>query len=281
MIDPVPVLCGAALVLVLLGVAVLRRGEEGRAPVALVAMAAAPLGAAVVTLVVFGRPLAFPPTDFLDGVLAVGVAALPVAVLAGRGGVGGWLGAAGAVGLAVWLFLTRTESLHERYWDGRVLEHVGALVGLTGVALLGRWSAIAVGRTTEASLGFALAAVLAAPALGWSGTLVSALLAAAVSSSSGLPGLLLVARPALREGLGPLTRAAAVPQVLLLSGVLANGALYAETPRWAAATFLVAPLLSLLPGRGAMPATLRLVAITAACAAAAWFSQGEPDPYGY
>ncbi|MGD2019338.1 MAG: hypothetical protein PVJ89_14545 [Planctomycetota bacterium] len=281
MIDPVPVLAGAALVVALLGVAVLRRGEGGLGPLALAAMAAAPLGAVLVTLAVFGRAVSFPPTDFLDGVVAAGVAAVPLGVLVGLGGGRAAAGVAGALGLAVWLFLTRTESLHERYWDGAVAQHVSVLVALAAAALGARWLATSRGRTTEASLGFALAAVLAAPALGFSGTLVSALLAAAVSSSSGLPGLLLAGRPELRDDFGPLTRAAAVPQVLLLAGVLANGALYAETPPWAASTFLLAPLLCLLPGRGVGLASLRLVAVTVACGVAAWLSRGEPDPYGY
>lgn len=281
MIDPTPVLVASGLILALLAAALLARGGGRRATLALGLAALAPIAACLTTLVVFGRSLAFPPKVFLDSVLVVGAAAVPLGVLVGLGGSRALLGALGAGGLGLWLFLGRTESLHERYWDGAVAEHVGVLLGATALAALIRWTGTARGRTTESSLGFALAAVLAAPALGWSGTLVSALLAATISASSGLPGLLLLARPGLRDDYAPLYRAAALSQVLLLAGVLANGALYAETPPWAALTLLLAPIVCLFPGAGLRPAVVRLLVVTAACGAAAWFSRGEPNPYGY
>jgi len=281
LIDPTPVLVASAVVLAVLAAALATRGDSGRGPLALALAALAPPAAAFTTLAVFGRATSFPPKDFLDSVLAAGVVAVPLGLMVGLGGWRALLGLVGAVGLSVWLFLTRTESLHERYWGGEVAGHVTVLVGGTALALLARWAAPTRDRVTECSLGFALAAVLAAPALGWSGTLVSALLAATISASSGLPGLLLLVRPTLRVGYAPLFRAAALPQVLLLAGVLANGALYAETPAWAALTLLLAPLVCLLPGGGVRFAVLRLVAVTGACAAAAWLSQGEPNPYGY
>ncbi len=281
MIDPTPVLVASALIIALLAAALAVRGESGRGVPALALAALAPLAAALTTLAVFGRAVSVPPKDFLDGVVLVGAAAVPLGVLIGLGGVRCILGLAGGGGPSVWLFLSRTSSLHERYWDGAVTQPVAVLVGATAFALAARWAAPARGRTTECSLGFALAAVLAAPALGWSGTLVSALLAATVSASSGLPGLLLLLRPGLDAGYAPLHRSAALPQVLLLAGVLANGALYAETPAWSALTLLLAPALCLLPGSGLRFAALRLIVVTGACAGAAWLSRGEPNPYGY
>lgn len=281
MIDPTPVLVASGLILALLAAALGLRGDGRRAWVSLFLAALAPMAACLTTLVVFGRGLSFLPKDFLDSVLVVGAAAVPLGVLVGLGGVGALLGALGAGGLGVWLYLGRTESLHERYWGGAVTEHVAVLLGATMLAVAVRWAGTARSRVTESSLGFALAAVLAAPALGWSGTLVSALLAATISASSGLPGLLLLLRPGLREGYAPLYRAAALPQVLLLAGFLANGALYAETPPWAALTLLLAPIICLLPGASLRSAVLRLLVVTLACSAAAWWSRGEPNPYGY
>ncbi|MGB0333476.1 MAG: hypothetical protein ACPGPE_16835, partial [Planctomycetota bacterium] len=280
MIDPTPVLVATGLILALLAAALGLRGQGRRAWVSLSLAALAPIAACLTTLVVFGRSLAFPPKVFLDSVLVVGAAGVPLGVLVGLGGVRARLGVLGAGGLGVWLYLGRTASLHERYWDGAVTEHVAVLLGATLLAVAVRWVGAARSRMTESSLGFALAAVLAAPALGWSGTLVSALLAATISASSGLPGLLLLLRPGLREGYSPLYRAAALPQVLLLAGVLANGALYAETPPWAALSLLLAPLICLLPGSSVRFAVLRLLVLTAACGAAAWLSRGEPNPYG-
>ncbi|GEM_PF-2477910 len=281
MIDPTPVLVASGLLLALLAAALGLRGDGRREWPPLSLAALAPIAACLTTLLVFGRSLAFPPKVFLDCVLVVGAAAVPLGVLFGLGGIRALLGALGAGGLGLWLFLSRTESLHERYWGGAVTEHVAVLLGATMLALAVRWAGTARSRVTESSLGFALAAVLAAPALGWSGTLVSALLAATISASSGLPGLVLLLRPGLRDGYAPLYRAAALPQVLLLAGVLANGALYAETPPWAALTLLLAPLVCLLPGAGVWLAVLRLLLVTVACGAAAWFSRGEPNPYGY
>lgn len=281
MIDPTPVLVASGLLLALLAAALGLRGDGRREWPPLSLAALAPIAACLTTLLVFGRSLAFPPKVFLDCVLVVGAAAVPLGVLFGLGGIRALLGALGAGGLGLWLFLSRTESLHERYWGSAVTEHVAVLLGATMLALAVRWAGTARSRVTESSLGFALAAVLAAPALGWSGTLVSALLAATISASSGLPGLVLLLRPGLRDGYAPLYRAAALPQVLLLAGVLANGALYAETPPWAALTLLLAPLVCLLPGAGVWLAVLRLLLVTVACGAAAWFSRGEPNPYGY
>jgi hypothetical protein len=281
LIDPTPVLVASGLLLALLAAALGLRGDGRREWPPLSLAALAPIAACLTTLLVFGRSLAFPPKVFLDCVLVVGAAAVPLGVLFGLGGIRALLGALGAGGLGLWLFLSRTESLHERYWGGAVTEHVAVLLGATMLALAVRWAGTARSRVTESSLGFALAAVLAAPALGWSGTLVSALLAATISASSGLPGLVLLLRPGLRDGYAPLYRAAALPQVLLLAGVLANGALYAETPPWAALTLLLAPLVCLLPGAGVWLAVLRLLLVTVACGAAAWFSRGEPNPYGY
>jgi len=281
LIDPTPVLVASGLILALLAAALGLRGDGRRAWLSLSLAALAPIAACLTTLLVFGRSLAFPPKVFLDSVLVVGAAAVPLGVLVGLGGARALLGVLGAGGLGVWLYLGRTASLHERYWDGAVTEHVAVLLGATMLAVAVRWVGAARSRVTESSLGFALAAVLAAPALGWSGTLVSALLAATISASSGLPGLLLLLRPGLREGYSPLYRAAALPQALLLAGVLANGALYAETPPWAALTLLLAPLICLLPGSSVRFAVLRLLVLTVACGAAAWLSRGESNPYGY
>jgi hypothetical protein len=281
LIDPTPVLVASGLILALLAAALGLRGDGRRAWLSLSLAALAPIAACLTTLLVFGRSLAFPPKVFLDSVLVVGAAAVPLGVLVGLGGARALLGVLGAAGLGVWLYLGRTASLHERYWDGAVTEHVAVLLGATMLAVAVRWVGAARSRVTESSLGFALAAVLAAPALGWSGTLVSALLAATISASSGLPGLLLLLRPGLREGYSPLYRAAALPQALLLAGVLANGALYAETPPWAALTLLLAPLICLLPGSSVRFAVLRLLVLTVACGAAAWLSRGESNPYGY
>jgi hypothetical protein len=281
LIDPKPVLIASALIIALLVAALATRGSHGRGALALSFAALAPVAAALTTLAVFGRAICFPPKDFLDGVVLVGVAGVPLGVLIGLGGARAMLGVVGAGGLSVWLFLGRTSSLHERYWDGAVTQHVAVLIGATALALAVRWAAPLRARTTECGLGFALAAVLAAPALGWSGTLVSALLAATVSASSGLPGLLLLLRPGLEAGYAPLHRSAALPQVLLFAGVLANGALYAETPAWSALTLLLAPAVCLLPGPGLGFAALRLMVVTGACGTAAWLSRGEPNPYGY
>ena len=146
MIDPTPVLVATGLILALLAAALGLRGQGRRAWVSLSLAALAPIAACLTTLVVFGRSLAFPPKVFLDSVLVVGAAGVPLGVLVGLGGVRARLGVLGAGGLGVWLYLGRTASLHERYWDGAVTEHVAVLLGATLLAVAVRW----VGRLARA-----------------------------------------------------------------------------------------------------------------------------------
>jgi hypothetical protein len=178
------------------------------------------------------------------------------------------------------LFAVPTESLHERYWDGRVVLYVSVLTIAVAGNFSARVAAAALGRSTEMLLASAIAMLAAAPALGLSGTGTSALLVAAVSSSAGLFGLYLVARRDARESSGALDRASAAPQAILFGGLLANGVLYAETPKVAGAMLIAAPLVALVPGKGLPAAVVRLVIVVGIAATATWLSKGEPDPYG-
>ena len=277
--DPVPVLVGAAVALALIVLGVRLRGEGGRASAGAGVIALAPVIAVFTTLFVAGQSIDVPPHQFLDWVLLAGVVAVPVGLLASRGGVAS-IGATALVALiAVVLFTVPTESLHERYWDGRVALYVSVLTIAVVGSFGARVAAAALGRSTEMLLASAIAMLAAAPALGLSGTGTSALLVAAVSSSAGLFGLYLVARKDVRECGAPLDRASAAPQSILFGGLLANGVLYAETPRGAGALLIAAPLVALVPGKGLPASIVRLVIVVAICATAAWLSKGEPDPY--
>lgn len=280
--DPVPVLVGAAVALALIVLGVRLRGEGGRAFAGAGVIALAPVIAVFTTLFVAGQSIDVPPHQFLDWVLLAGVVAVPIGLLAARGGVAS-LAAVGLVAvLAAVLFAVPTESLHERYWDGDVVLYVSILMAAVVGSFGARIAGAALGRSTEMLLASAIAMLAAAPALGLSGTGTSALLVAAVSSSAGLFGLYLVARKDVRETASPLDRTMAAPQAILFGGLLANGVLYAETPKAAGAMLIAAPLVALVPGKGLPASIVRLVIVVGITASAAWLSKGEPDPYaGY
>ena len=66
----------------------------------------------------------------------------------------------------------------------------------------------------------------------------------------------------------------------MFAGLLANGVLYAETPRTAGLLLLTAPLMVLLPGRSLVASVVRLTLVAGCAALAAFLSQVEPNPYG-
>ncbi|WP_145198437.1 hypothetical protein [Planctomycetes bacterium Poly30] len=286
-----PPVAGAGVSLVLWFVVLALRGERGRRGVAVVLAALVPAAAVATTHHLQGQSFVFPPREFMDAVLLAGAGAVLLGVLAGLGR-GAWPLAAvlllfGLGGAA--LFYLPTEPLHERYWDGKVLLYVGCLSVIAVVGFGGRLVAEAQRRTAESALAVALASVAAAPALGLSGTALSAMNAAALSSSAGLFGLMVVALLHFRAeevSFRPVGRAAATTQSALFAGFVANGVLYAETPRTAGILLLAAPLLVLLPGRSLagrpwLASVVRLTLVAGVVAYAAYLSKGEPDPYGY
>ncbi|MEM6674864.1 MAG: hypothetical protein AAF726_18595 [Planctomycetota bacterium] len=279
--SPVPVLVGVAVGLVLFALGLALRGEDGRRPLAHLLAAVAPVAAVLAAHQALGKSFPAPPTEFLDWVLLAGAAVIPVGVIAGRGGALSVISVVLLAAVAGALFFFPTETLHERYWNGEVALYVGVLAGAATLAFTGRLIADAQDRTVEAALATGLAAVAAALALGLSGTSVGAQLVASLASTAGLFGVALLAAASLRENAAPVSRAMAAPQSLLFAGLLATGVLYASTPRHAGAMLLLAPLATILPGRGLVASIVRLVLVAAVSGAAAWLSRSEPNPYGY
>ncbi len=281
------ILAGAAVALILWCVALAGRGDDGRSFHSVLLAALVPALAVGMTHFVQGAGWAIPPGEFMDAALLFGGLAVPLAVAVGFARVRAIRGAAVVIFVvgAAGLFFLHTESLHERYWNGRVFLYVTGLTALAGIALIGRWAAERQGRTTEAALAAGLASLAASPALGWSGTGVTAMDVAGLSSSAGLLGLLLVAstrlRPDDQRPVAPLGTAASMTQTALFAGLLANGVLYAETPRTAGSLLIAAPLIVLLPGRSLLGSLLRLTAVAGVSGYAAFLSRGEPNPYGY
>ncbi len=278
------ILAGAAVALLLWIVAVWIRGSEGRSVGSVTLAALIPLLAVATTHWRQGASFAYPPKEFMDAALLAGAVAVPLALLAGfHRRRTQWIALLAFAAGAVALFYLSTKSLHERYWDGRVLLHVACLAGAVVVAYGGRLVAEAQGRTIEAALAVALATLGAAMALGES-TGVTAMDATALSSSAGLFGLMLVAlakfRPDDKRPLAPIGRAAATTQAALFAGLLGNGVLYAETPQRAGLLLIAAPLLVLLPGRSLLASIIRLTLVAGIAALAAFLSQAEPNPYG-
>ncbi|MFT5735013.1 MAG: hypothetical protein ACJAZN_000153 [Planctomycetota bacterium] len=289
-ITPVLAAAGVSLVLWLLALAL--RGAEGRSWMALALAALIPVAAVATAHRLQGLSLGYPPKEFMDAALLAGCASAAIGLFVGRAK--GWASGVTALvffGLgAAALFYYPTQPLHERYWGGEVLLYVACLTGIALVGFGGRIVAEARGRTVESALAVGLATVAAAPALGLSGTAATALDAAALSSSAGLFGLLLVGLLRFRSDdtrpLQPLGRAAATAQSALFAGFVANGVLYAETPRVAGILLLAAPLLVLLPGRSIagrpwLASVVRLSLVAGLSAFAVYLSKGEPSPYGY
>ena len=287
-----PVLVAAGVSLILWLAALTLRGAEGRSWVSVLLAATIPVAAVVTAHRLQGLSFGYPPKEFMEAALLAGCASVGLGVLTGRAK--GWATSVVALVLfgigAATLFYYPTQPLHERYWGGEVLIYVACLTGIALVVFEGRLAAEARGRTAESALAVALATVAAAPALGLSGTTVTALDAAALSSSAGLFGLMLVGLLHFRSDdmrpVEPLGRAAAPVQSALFAGFVANGVLYAETPRVAGILLLAAPLLVLLPGRSIagrpwLASVLRLTLVAGVAAFAAYLSKGEPNPYGY
>lgn len=281
--DPIPPSAGAALGFVLLVASALCRGSSGRAASAAVLASASALAAVALATWLSGIRPSFPPVAFRDWVSLALWISVPIAWIASRGH---WP-AGGAIALLAALlaalFAIPTETLHERYWGGRVAEHVGGMSLVGVVAVLVRWGHSARGRVPEGMLAFALAALAAAPTLGLTGTGVSAAVAGALAGAAGIFGLATVAIAPLRSSLGPVGVAAGTTQIVALMGALATGALYAETPLWSAALLVLAPAVTLLPGAGVRGAVIRLALVVCCCAVpavAAYVDQPAPNPYG-
>ena len=241
--DPIPPSAGAALGFVLLVAGALCRGSSGRAASAAALASASAVAAVALATWLSGIRPSFPPAAFRDWAALALWSSVPLAWIASRGRRSAWGAIALLAALLVALFAIPTEPLYERYWGGRVAEHVAgmSLVGL--IALLVRWGQSARGRVPEGMLAFALTALAAASTLGLTGTGVSAALA----------------------------------------GALATGALYAETPLWSAALLVLAPAVTLLPGAGLRGAAIRLALVVGCCAVpavAAYTDQPAPNPYG-
>lgn len=280
--DPVPAIVGALVALVLSVLALLLTGAKGARPLGRWVAAVLPMGAVFTALLVVGESVDLPPRAFLDWALLAGVAGLVLGLVASVGARQQWLVGLAVAGVAGAVFTLGTESLHERYWGGEVLPWAAALTGTVLANYLARCGAASMGRSTEALLATALAALAAAPALGLSGTSVSALLAGALSASAGILGMVGLHLAGFRERIPGLARATAPGHSLLLGGLMANGVLYAETPRSAGLLILLAPLVTLVPGRGLAMAGIRLVVVVSLVAWAVALSKGEPNPYaGY
>lgn len=276
-----PAIGGTAASLILLLGAYALRGRAGRSAAGiLLAVLAAP--AALLTAhVLNGNSVDVPPKVFMDwAVYATGAAMVTGWLVAGgavRSGAGVLLG----VAVSAVVFTAGTESLHERYWDGEVLLHVGSLAGLALLAVTCRVVQGATDRTAEGMLAFGMSALAAAPALGFTGSGQSAYAAAGLAGGAGLFGLFLVAR---RGGsdVGSIGRAAGAVQAMALLMVIANGVLYGSTPKWMGAVLLLGPLLTLLPGRGLKAAIARLclvaVVVGSAPGAIAYEKANEPEP---
>ncbi|MEM9382423.1 MAG: hypothetical protein AAGB93_20895 [Planctomycetota bacterium] len=280
--DPTPALIGSAVALVLILAGAALRGPGGRGIPGAVVLGLAPVAAVLATLYASGEVVGFPPARFRDWALLVGVVAWPLGALSSRGGWSSVVALAGVLGIAIYLYAVPTESLHDRDWSGNVTTWVAVLSAATMVAYGVRIAAAGTGRSMDANLATGIVALAAAPALGWTGTGVTAFLVAAVSASAGLFGLYQFARRSTRSEFAPLDLAAAAPQVVLLSGMLAIGVLYSETPRLAAGMLFGAPLAVLLPGKGLKGTIVRLVIVAAISGAAVWMCRPEPNPYaGY
>ncbi|MEM1452566.1 MAG: hypothetical protein AAF957_22180 [Planctomycetota bacterium] len=280
--DPTPALIGSAVALVLILVGVALRGEGGRGIPGAVALGLAPVAAVLATLYASGEEVAVPPARFRDWALLAGVVAWPLGVLSSRGRWASVGALAGVLAVAVVLYAVPTESLHERDWAGKVNVWVAVLSVATMVGYGVRIAAAGTDRSMDANLATGIVALAAAPALGWTGTGVTAFLVAGVSASAGLFGLVQFARRSIRSDFAPLDLAVAAPQVVLLSGMLAIGTVYSETPRLAAAMLFGAPIAVLLPGKGLKATIVRLVLVSAIAGAAVWMCRPEPNPYaGY
>lgn len=281
--DPIPPSAGAVLGFVLLVGGALCRGSCGRAASAAALASASAVAAVALATWLSGVRPSFPPVVFRDWAALALLSSVPLAWIASRGRRSAWGAIALLAALLVALFAIPTETLHDRYWGGRVAEHVAgmSLVGL--IAVLVRWGQSARGRVPEGMLAFALTALAAAPTLGLTGTGVSAALAGALAGAAGLFGLATLAIAPLRSSLGAVGVAAGTTQLVAIMGALATGALYAETPLWSAALLVLAPAVTLLPGAGLRGAVVRLALVVGCCAVpavAAYIDQPAPNPYG-
>lgn len=278
--DPQPVIIGAIVGCALVALAVVLRGDRGRSTVAAVLAALAPVAAVLSTLYAGGQTLDVPPEQFLDWVLLAGVAAFPIGIIASKGGTSSITAVVAFAVIAGLLYTLPTESLHDRFWAGKVLLWAGALSILATACFVGRMAAEATGRGAEIALTTGMATLAASFAIGWSGSGTTALLVASMGSTAGLFGLMLAGMASLRPDAPPIGRALAAPQQILFAGLLANGVLYASTPRHVGAMLLVAPMVSIVPGKGSKAVVARLIVVALVVAAAAWMCKTEPNPYG-
>lgn len=282
--DPIPPTLGTAAGFVVLLLAHLLRGQDGRRHVALLLAAAAAPVALFTANGLAGGEFSLPPTDFRGWTLALALGSLLLGWVAAQGRAAAALAAGASLAALAYLFLVPTESLHERYWDGQVALYAGSLAGVSAATLLLRYEQVRRERVGEGLLAFAIAGVAAAPTLGFTGTGVGAALAGAVAGGAGLLGLLTTfLGDRWRLNLGPLGMALGTSQALVMAGVLATGVLYAETPKESGLALALAPLLTLLPGRGLKGTLLRLTLVAAVAAAPAihaYLNQPPPNPYG-
>ena len=115
----------------------------------------------------------------------------------------------------------------------------------------------------------------AAGALGFSGSVVLAQLAGALSACLGVFVATALWRPDL-----PLLERAHVPTGIALAGLLTIGMLFSELPLSAAAILAALPQVARLPGGDRAPAAfLRGIVVVFVGALAVWLSLGDPDPY--
>lgn len=284
--DPLPAIVASLIGLAVLLAAFWQRGGDGRAIVGvLLAVVSAPL-ALVAGHLLNGSSIDVPPKVFMDWALYASAASMVVGLLVAGGPVLRVAGMLLGGVLAVYVFTVGTESLHERYWDDRVMLHAGTLASITVVALAVRVvqgvGESARERTAEGMLAFALAALAAAPTLGYTGSGHSALLAAGLAGGAGLFGLFLASRRE-ADGVRTIGRAAGAVQVVALAVVIANGVLYGSTPRWMGAVLMLGPILTLLPGRALKASVARLVLVGLAVGSAPGvigyeaMNKAEPD----
>ena len=281
--DPIPPSAGTILGFALLVAGARLRAGGGHRRLGILLGAASAPAAVILAAALSGVHVTSRPVAFRDWTLLVLICSAPLAWLAAHGRRRATVAMAVLVALLVGLFLYPTAPLHERYWDGRVALHVSGLSLMSWLAIQVRVWHAARARVPEGMIAFALAAVAAAPTLGFTGTGISAALAGALGGAAGLSGLTLLLRPGLGRAAGSLLVSAGITQAVGLIGALATGALYAETPLWSAGTLALAPALTLLPGVGRRGRIARLAlvgAVAATPAVAAYLSQPAPNPYG-
>lgn len=281
--DPIPPIAGAALGLAFLVLGALLNLKGGRGQIGAVLGAASAAIAVLVAGALSGVQVTARPTAFRDWTHLALLASVPLAWLASHGAGRALAARVMICAILMGLFVYPTAPLHDRYWDGRVALHVAGLTLISWLAVEVRWLHVSHDRASEGMLAFALAAVGAAPTLGFTGTGISAVLAGALAGAAGLFGLAVLVSPALRSAVDAMGVPAGTTQAVALIGVLTTGALYAETPAWSAATLALAPSLALLPGAGLRGCIIRLTLVAAAAATpavAAYFASSAPTPYG-